>query len=275
MYRRHVRGCNSHPLILRGNHDSVNEKSTEHALGFLSNKCDIFKVPMRHKNWYFIPYQHSIQEFKAIIDQTGDADVIFMHQGVQSSNAGHYIQDKSAIPKEWLKGRRVISGHYHTRQAIDLGDGGQLDYVGNPYSLGFGEVNDPPKGFQVLYSDGSLEFVPTNLRKHLVLEMKVDSLGNIAHAPTSHINPNDILWFKVTGPSDKVCNITKEYITNLYGIEQQFKLDLIPSDTIPTGGKVADKSLLQNEMLDNLIENLQNTDSERKERLKQLWKQFT
>lgn len=264
--------CEQHAIVLRGNHCSINEKSDEHSLSFMPGQ--VIQNLDAFRNMYFIAYQHSKDIFQKYLDSVPDDTVLIMHQGVQDSNAGHYIQDKSAIPKEWLSGRRVISGHYHARQTIDLPEGGMLDYVGNPYTLGFGEANDPEKGFQVLYDDGSLEFIPTNLRKHVIYDMTLDELYDV-NVPFESPNGGDIVWLKITGSSDRLAKETKENIAEILNLEgTPFRLDLIPTATAVNGRQVADKQTPQNEMLDNLIEALSNVDSERKDRLKTIWKQL-
>lgn len=261
------------PIILRGNHDSLNEKSTVHALDFLNPVAEVVSHKVFESYW-FIPYQHDPLEFKRCLDEIPKGLTVIMHQGVHGSTAGHYFQDSSAIPSHWLQWHRVISGHYHTRQSIECGPLhgaylGQLDYLGNPYTLGFGEANDPEKGFQILYDDNTLEFVPTNLRKHQIIELNLDDLA----IPIKCHSPQDLLWVKVTGSTEQLRSINKENIAELCYIEQSFKLDLIPTDT-KSIGKI-DNNAPQHEILDNLIENLSNTDNSRKEHLKQLWRKFT
>ena len=93
-----------------------------------------------------------------------------MHQGIKKSGQSDII-DPTALHAEDVAGLRIISGHYHRRETIPLPDGSTIaSFIGSPYTLTFGEANDPEKGFQILYDDGSLEFVPTNLRKHVIIE---------------------------------------------------------------------------------------------------------
>ncbi len=275
--------CKQAPYILRGNHDSINEKSKEHSLEFLKPYAHIIKDYETTcldgvNRVHFIAYQHDINAFHNYIEQVPQGATVFMHQGVIGSLAGHYIQDKSAIPKEWLAGRRVISGHYHNRQDIELPEGGLLSYVGNPYTLGFGEANDPEKGYQILYEDGSLEFVPTNLRKHRIITVGWGTKDTVFReeffwGPIIKIDETDILWIKMEGPSDKLAIVSKEWLRKQFSIPvADFRLDLIPTETKSIGK--TDNNAPQTEVLDSIIENLTNTDDDRKSRLKQLWRQL-
>ncbi len=170
--RRTLQRCSVTPYVMVGNHDKINEKSEQHALHFLEDIAVLVDEPMDMPltGSHGIPYYHDVEELRTYLKTLDKGSTLIMHQGIQGSNAGEYFQDKSALRPEDVAGFRVISGHYHQRQTIQLPQGGTWDYVGNPYTVNFGEANDPPKGFQILYSDGSLEFVPTNLRKHVIID---------------------------------------------------------------------------------------------------------
>lgn len=270
---------NPDTIILVGNHDLCNEKGKPHSLNFLKPYATIIEEPkiadLNGMRVGMIPYYSDSEELKKLLkyqyEPEGDWDfknckVVFMHQGLISTNSGHYIQDKSAITKEDVAGLRVISGHYHTRQTIDLPDGGKWDFLGNPFTLNYGEASDPEKGFSILMSDGSLEFVSTNLRKHVVID---NVIGELVAIPYVH-KPGDLLWFKLRGTKEE---LTKTYFRELiaanYGINEGFKLDLIPTDTKTQAPQT---KLHKGELLDSLIDSLTNTTDERKIRLKDMWK---
>ena len=51
--------------------------------------------------------------------------------------------------------KMVFTGHYHKRQRIE-----NIQYIGAPYQLNFGDVDDNNKGFEILnLEDGSTEFI--------------------------------------------------------------------------------------------------------------------
>lgn len=258
-------------IILRGNHDQINEKSQEHALNFLTPYVTrIISDPMRLDDQYFIPYQHDIKKMRQILSQIPSGSQIIMHQGIEGSNSGEYYMDKSALSFEDVKDFRVISGHYHARQDIKTGHPrkgavGLFSYVGNPYTLNFGEANDPEKGFQILMDDGTLEFIPTNLRKHIIYEWDLTK-----EASPLIYNKEDLLWMKISGPREWVEKITKKDIAIKLNLEIPFKLDLIP---LKTDFIVEKKSnITQGELLDQMIDSMKDTSDEKKLRLKELWK---
>ena len=263
--------------LMVGNHDKINEKSKDNALSFVDEFIPVYSgrepIEVDDKDLYIIPYQHDLDAFKAYLDTVPKGSTIIMHQGVHAALSGEYIRDHTAVPKEWLKDYRVISGHYHTRQTIrtnpepQRGYVGLLDYIGNPYTLNYAEVNDPPKGFQILNNDGSLTFVPTNLRQHIIFDIPIDRLE--AYAPAINPSPDDLVWVKIKGPSDRLAKLTKSDVAAALNLKSNFKFDMIP-EGIVTQALV--KEVPPNELLDQLIDSIENADDTRKERLKTLWK---
>ena len=249
--------------VLVGNHDKTNEKSTDNALNFLAAANTLIfigpeKIPGKFN---LIPYQSDPATFKkALIPKY----INIAHQGLSGTNSGEYIQDRTAITPNDAAGLRVISGHYHTRQTINLPDGGKWDYIGNPYTLNFAEANDPEKGYQILYSDGSLEFVPTNLRKHVIYT-------NL-YTPIKH-SAQDLVWVKLDGTKEELAKINKAYAAEALRIMQPFKFDKIEiQSNFQSDMEATMKSLTKAEHLDLLIDINEDISKDRKEVLKSLWK---
>lgn len=291
--------CRVETYVLIGNHDKINEKSEDHSLNFVSGLGEIEDEDKSNWDNYIIkgavtvvnkprfintvrfngtsieliPYQADAAQLRSYLSKLDQGCLIIMHQGIIGSEGGHYIQDKSALGKNDLAGLRVISGHYHIRQSFELPEGGRFDYIGNPYTLGFGEASHPEKGFQVLYDDGSLEFVSTNLRRHITLDCRFQLDGTFCYAPTSHLRLGDIVWVKCSGPTDVLCDHNKGTISKLLNLWSDFRLDFIPIDT-KSSTQDTTHNITQDKLLDNIIDSLMNTDDNRKVRLKELWKQF-
>ncbi len=269
--------------VLVGNHDKINEKSEEHSLNFIEDRVIIINEPTQIMLAGFIvtafPYYHNSEWLKEDLKKVEPGTIVIMHQGITGSNSGEYIQDKSAITTEDVKDFRVISGHYHTRQDIKCGRPqkgavGLFSYIGNPYTQNFAEANDPPKGFQILMDDGLLEFVPTNLRKHVVVKAAVrpDNTGLHFEYENFTFNPGDLLWVKLEGSKETLLRTSKQVVSVALPIlSMDFRLDLIPTDTT-TEAPTDRKEQTQGELLDSLIDSMQNTSDERKARLKELWR---
>lgn len=273
------------PYVNIGNHCKIHSKGTTHALNFLSPYATIIDTPqfIPALNVYMLPYMDDVEELRAVLRDISKGSTIIMHQGLNSSNMGHYIQDHSALDPSDLAGFRTILSHYHARQDIRCsGEGlvGLASFIGAPYTVTYGESSDLPKGFQVLYDDGSLEFIPTNLRKHITIDayinppwMEYPGEDVFTMGAREGIGPEDLVWVKVHGPSDKFHKFPKSWIKNgNLGFSQDFRLDLIPTDTEVDRSTPVPKEMPQAELLDSLIDSLTNTNTERKERLKKLWK---
>lgn len=254
--------------FLVGNHDLLNEKGVDHSLRFLSARNNSFVIcsPVCVDGLCFIPYQTNQETFVTLVRDAGKF-IVLCHQGLQGANLGHYVQDKTSVTQEQMAGRRIISGHYHARQDIPLPNDGLWSYVGNPYTLSFGEAKDPEKGFQVLMEDGTLEFVPTKLRKHVIVEHNIStrelSLPNVAH--------NDLIWLKLSGTSVELAQVDKQRLGKLYFGSSNFKIDKIPTDSTPE--ILPTKSLTKLEILDQLIDSASES-IENKEKLKSLAKEL-
>lgn len=267
----------SEDVILIGNHDKINEKSEGHSLEFLKAlDVTVENQPTIHPRTglHLIPYQHDTEVLRNYLKSCPKGSTIIMHQGLTGAAPGEYTQDKSAISYEDVRDFRVISGHYHTRQDIrtgrpQRGGVGLFSYIGNPYSLNFGEASDPDKGFQVLYADGSLEFVPTNMRRHIVFNMASNEIG-----PQTILsyNAEDLLWLKVTGTKEELARLNREIIIAKLDIKAtSVRIDMIPIETL-VSSQLIETTLSKDQTLDNLIDSESTITVEQKVRLKQLWR---
>ena len=262
--------CHKEPIIIVANHDRLNEKNPEHSLEFLRDKARLItKIQHIPPFGFFIPYYHDPEELRRDLKLISKGSRLIMHQGIAGSNSGEYIQDKSAITPNDVAGLRVISGHYHCRQDIKLPDGGLWSYIGNPYTLNFAEANDPEKGYQILYDDGSLEFVPTNLRKHvaIMIEFRISIMSIKA---IDSIMPDDLVKVTVKGNKEFINSMPRETIEALLHLQQSFKLDYVDTSTAPKLEATEGYKTPQ-VRLDELIVASDFTD-DRKERLKTLWR---
>lgn len=261
-------------IVLVGNHDLINEKSLDNSLEFLAPYVTLIKVLEYHADFYFIPYQASTEAFEVALNRIRPGNTIIMHQGVTGASSGEYLYDKSAISKELLSRYRVISGHYHKAQDIKCGPPrkgavGLMSYIGSPYSVTYAEANDGPKGFQVLYNDGILEQVPTNLRKHVIIEATLN--GNELSGESREFAPGDLIWVKLKGTSLELDKIKKHKVATALGINHNsFKLDKIVTDAPKLLDKEVEK-LDNGQILDMLIDKSQESEQKKTE-LKALWR---
>ena len=225
---KEAKGVDTYHLV--GNHDLFNEKSNENALKFLEPYVSIVashkKLYLKNLNnpVYLIPYQSYPQIFIDLLTCIPKSSPIVMHQGVKGATAGEYFNDKTAIDVQILAGRRIISGHYHNRQSFKLDEGGSFDFIGNPYTLGFGEAGDPDKGIQLLMEDLSLEFIPVNLPAHRVVQ--IDWSTKVLQYPRP-FKPADILKVLVKGFPEQLLKVTKEDLAAILHVDE-FTMEPVP-----------------------------------------------
>lgn len=265
------------PIILIGNHDLVNEKGpvTENALTFLEDKNLVVSKPIETRGLIFFPYFNNVNKLREELGFTSISSVIIMHQGLNGSNSGDYFQDHSALNVGDVPGKRIISGHYHKRQHIELPDGGKWTFLGNPYTLGYGEADHGPKGMHVLYDNGDLEFIEIKLPYHRVFEIQFLGDGDIINSVEYvDFGPDDPVWFKAYGSPEELKVVTKDWVRDEYGLLQNpLRLDLIRTDEAEIQ-QVDRKNLSQPELLDSIIENIGNKTASEKEYLKKLWREL-
>lgn len=245
-------------ISIVGNHSLWNERSTEdNALDFLkaTGEWTVVKFPTSYAGFNFVPYQPTRELFLEALKQFPKGSLIIAHQGLTKAWPGEYCHDRSAVFPDDVKDYCVISGHYHRMQNIATGGitkgAGVWSYVGNPYTQNFAEAEDGPKGFQVLYDDGLLELVSTNLRKHVVIGGLVGPDWITYDAVT--ISPGDLVWLKLRGTALHLNGFSKDEIALSLKLPLNYRLDKIPTDTAtPVITNIEKKSGL--EVLDELIE---------------------
>lgn len=238
--------------ILVGNHDLINEKGEDNALEYLrSHACIYAKEHLTYLGSgntpvYLIPYQNSSDKFMSIVKDIPKDNIIIMHQGIKGAFMGDYVQDKTSIDPEVLKDYKVFSGHYHRHQTV-----GTVTYIGNPFTMSFGEANDGPKGFLVLNDDGSYaRVILDDIRKHIVVERDLEDLFR----PEPGVDPEDKLWIKVKGPRSELSKVQKANVGQVFLGHSDFKLDLIPIDDKLLDSRVNEHHLTPLDIMDIFID---------------------
>lgn len=251
--------------IIPGNHDLLNEKNQDHNLNFLKPYATVIDYPTSHLGLNFIPYQANKEKFLDLACKLPEDATIICHQGFKGAHMGDYIQDKTSVDPALLGSRRIISGHYHKRQEVTP----KISYVGNPYTMSFGEANDPTKGYCLLQDDGSLIPMPLHMRKHVVVTSSIALLEGCINE-LGPLKVGDLLWVKVSGPRSQLRALDKDHIGKLTVGHSNFKLDLIP-DTEKTNSKP--KNLSREQLFDAIIESTKDTEKQ-KTLLKELYREI-
>lgn len=88
-----------------------------------------------------------------------NADLLIGHLDIIGADTGHGQLDHGFKPGDFDKFKLVLSGHIHTRQRL-----GKVQFVGDPYDLNWGEV-DQIKGIHILDFDTlDLQFIPSPIQ---------------------------------------------------------------------------------------------------------------
>ena len=164
-------------VLANGNHDKVNLESK-------TGYCDLFsqhpEVTLVHDYMtmgfgeghllHIIPYFLEDGSFCDILDKLksqgfvkSKKNFLYIHEGV---NGALSIPGEKELPTkifndfDW-----VFSGHYHNRCVIPKSN---VEYIGSSRQHNFGE--DEKKGYTILYSDGSHEFIQNkaNIRYRVI-----------------------------------------------------------------------------------------------------------
>lgn len=268
--------------INTGNHDMISEKGSESSLNFLRPYAQVIAEPtyVEEIGSFIVPYFNSSERLQEFLNTVPKGSRLIVHQGVMGAAMGHYIKDSSSLPAEAFADFRVWASHYHRRQDLRTGPArkggvGTFSYCGSPYSITFTEAGDGPKGINIGYDDGSLELVPTGLRKHVVLEYTAEELADPtrfvrAEDPLYYVAPGDLVHLKLRGPASDLAKIKKADLAKILGVES-FKFDKVVTETERLDEDEKQEARTGEQMLDALIDKSDEAAGQ-KAHLKTLWR---
>lgn len=153
--------------ILKGNHDiyykdaikpsgldfMVYLQQTFEKIG-LSNPINIIEKPTKIGNCLLVPWIIYDVDLKNIIENNYDVDYILGHLSINEivlNKTGIKSKNEKLNPKDFIKYKRVLSGHFH-----QYGEYGNIIYVGSPYHMDF---NDTGKRGIHIFDDETNELV--------------------------------------------------------------------------------------------------------------------
>lgn len=261
---KYAEDCGVPVYILVGNHDLIHEKSSEHALEFLSPYAMIIDRPQVIGSLHFIPYQNTAAKFLAEINKFKKGSIVIAHQGTIGGQLGDYVKDSSAFDPAAVKDYKVFLGHYHAHYEL-----GTTVSIGNPYTLTFGEAKDPEKGFLVVHEDGTYDRILTHQRRHWVVAVDFKDLEDLDFSAS---RSDDLMWFKVTGRRSELDSLDKIALGNRLFGHTNFKLDKTCVDAV-TVEQQKDDNKTAEELMDAVIDNTSES-GDTKEELKHLWREL-
>ena len=206
--------------IAEGNHDKIDQESI---LGY----CHIFN---KHPNVYvvddwlairfdslvvylmsYFPEEGSFSDkLQDVINQLdgNNTNILYCHEGI---NGGLTQPRGKELPARIFEPfDKVLVGHYHDRKQVDDTN---IYYIGSSRQHNFGEA--PEKGYTILKSDGSIEFIQNKVNTRFytleaeTIEEAKALLASKAQDKTARIK------MRITCPSDMASTIDKETLLEL------------------------------------------------------------
>lgn len=177
--------------IARGNHDCIDPESSE-------SYCDLYSHLSRVeiiKDWKCIAwggcdwgllvmcyfpeggsflkrFQDALESIKSDFSNfTTSECILYLHEGIHGALGDFEIPGE--LPQEPFLGfKSVLCGHYHNRTKIK---NTPIEYIGSSRQNNFGE--DEEKGYTILFSDGSTEFVKNQVNtRYKTVVLNADSI---------------------------------------------------------------------------------------------------
>lgn len=176
-----------HVTIAEGNHDKVNQENERgycHVFDQHSNVlvCDEFvSLPLGddcrfvlHMMGYFPEDGSFCTRLDRLKEEALDPkrlNFLYIHEGINGALA--QPNDKELPAKIFEDFDKVFVGHYHNRTIIDKT---RIEYIGSSRQHNFGE--DEEKGYTVIYTDGSHEFIKNQANtRYRVIDVAAERAG--------------------------------------------------------------------------------------------------
>lgn len=176
-----------HVTIAEGNHDKVNQENERgycHVFDQHSNVlvCDEYvSLPLGddcrfvlHMMGYFPEDGSFCTRLDHLKEEALDPkrlNFLYIHEGINGALA--QPNDKELPAKIFEDFDKVFVGHYHNRTIIDKT---RIEYIGSSRQHNFGE--DEEKGYTVIYTDGSHEFIKNKVNtRYRVIDVAAERAG--------------------------------------------------------------------------------------------------
>ena len=176
-----------HVTIAEGNHDKVNQENERgycHVFDQHSNVlvCDEYvSLPLGddcrfvlHMMGYFPEDGSFCTRIDRLKEEALDQkrlNYLYIHEGINGALA--QPNDKELPAKIFEDFDKVFVGHYHNRTIIDKT---RIEYIGSSRQHNFGE--DEEKGYTVIYTDGSHEFIKNQANtRYRVIDVAAERAG--------------------------------------------------------------------------------------------------
>ena len=246
-------------ILAEGNHDKCDQESLlgyNHLFVGLQNIevvddftiWDISDSVTLYVMSYFPEQGSFVEKLDAVREDMDSSrtNILYIHEGI---NGGLSTPSDDELPASIFKDfDAVLVGHYHDRKKID---GTCIEYIGASRQHNFGE--DEEKGYTILYTDGSYQFVKNkvNTRFKVIDIFDINELNEDLFEVIKNIKAKGQyrLKLRINCQSKQVSTIDKQMlidmgVTKVELVTEQTKIKLTESQSID---KKFDKSGIKEE----------------------------
>ena len=206
--------------IAEGNHDKVDQEAIFgycHVFGKFPNlfvvddflEMEFPDGPTMYIMSYFPENGTFSERLHQISEQLNPQvfNILYCHAGINGALAKS--SDKEVPARIFSAFNKVVVGHYHDRCIID---GTNIEYIGASRQKNFGE--DSAKGYTILYSDGSMEFIQNTVNTRYCT-IEATTVKEAKELLESHKDEKLKVKVRITCPSDVASTIDKESLIEL------------------------------------------------------------
>lgn len=234
-------------VLANGNHCKVNPESVHGYCHVYSQHRNVVVVdnyltlPVGHGEHavlHMIPYfpedgsfTDKLEEVKKKAVDPSKLNLLYIHQGV---NGALSQPNEKELPPGIFKGfDKVFVAHYHNRCKVKP----NIEYIGSSRQHNFGE--DEEKGYTILYSDGTHEFVRNRANtRYKVLDVQAEQVNTHLKDRLEEIRQDGRYRVKVRihGSAARTTNIDKKELIGAGAA----KVEVVTQETVPTHGASED-----------------------------------
>ena len=171
--------------IAEGNHDLVDQESFLGYSHLFSEYPNVFVVDdytvmdisdnvVLYVMSYFPENGSFTERLNAIVKELDSlkTNILYIHEGI---NGGLAMPSDDELPASIFQPfSKTLVGHYHNRKRVT---GTEIEYIGSSRQHNFGE--DEEKGYTILYSDGSYEFVKNEVNtRYRVIDIDLSQMDD-------------------------------------------------------------------------------------------------
>lgn len=161
----------------------------------LGDKVSLYVMSYFPENGSFI---ERLQDIIANDFEPWRHNILYIHEGINGALA---TPNDKELPTSIFKDfNQVLVGHYHNRCVVA---GTNIEYIGSSRQHNFGEDED--KGYTILYSDGSYEFVKNQVNvRYKVMEVNSTQCDALVMNELSTVKANELYKIKVRVKCDSI-----------------------------------------------------------------------